>query len=89
MLPAKPHEGLPVAGYKPQSTVAVDAVNQNKQLEERVLRVLDELRDSGTDIDQRWLAIGRTHLETAFMCINRAIFRPGRVELPEDRQGAP
>jgi hypothetical protein len=63
-----------------------DAVNQNKQLEERVLRVLDELRDSGTDIDQRWLAIGRTHLETAFMCINRAIFRPGRVELPEDRQ---
>ncbi len=33
------------------------------------------------NIDQRWLAIGRAHLEQAFMAINRAIFKPGRVEL--------
>ena len=33
---------------------------------------------------EQWLAIGRTHLEQAFMAINRAVFQPGRVALPED-----
>ena len=31
---------------------------------------------------KRWLAIGRTHIEQGFMAINRAIFRPDRVEIP-------
>lgn len=72
------HKGLPVEGYKPQSTEKVDLVNDNKRLEERVLRVLDELakRDA---IDKRWLAIGRTHIEEGFMAINRSIFQPARV----------
>lgn len=37
------HAGLPVAGYKPQSTTAVDLVNENKVLEEQVLRQFDKL----------------------------------------------
>lgn len=36
------------------------------------------------EFDQRWLAIGRTHLEQGFMAINRAVFRPQRIELPEE-----
>lgn len=77
------HTGLPVAGYKPQSDDKVALVNQNKVLEERVLRVLDDLKQR-TGVDQRWLATGRTQLEKAFMSINRAVFQPGRVSLPED-----
>lgn len=77
------HEGLPVAGYRAQSGDNVARVNVNKALEERVLRVLDELRGDAT-IDQRWLAVGRTHIEQGFMAINRSIFKPGRVQLPED-----
>jgi hypothetical protein len=38
------------------------------------------------NVDQRWLAIGRTHIEEAFMAINRAVFQPQRVKLPEDAQ---
>jgi hypothetical protein len=72
------HQGLPVEGYKPQSNEKVDLVNANKRLEERVLRVLDDLK-SRTDVDPRWLAIGRTHIEEAFMAINRSIFQPARV----------
>lgn len=73
--------GLPVSGYRPQPQSAIVLVNQNKALEESVLRRLDELAGlSGTDA--RWLAIGRTHLELAFMAINRAIFKPDRVKLP-------
>lgn len=77
------HTGLPVAGYKPQSDDKVQTVNAFKQDEERIMRKLDALKDSAT-IDGRWLAIGRTQLEQAFMAINRAVFQPGRVELPED-----
>src|SRR5260370_10524118 len=74
------HQALPVEGYKPQSQTSVDKVNQNKRLEEQVLRVLDEL-SLDLEVDKRWLAIGRTHLEQAFMAINRAIFKPNRVEI--------
>lgn len=77
------HNGLPVAGYKPQSDAKVSTVNGFKQDEERILRKLDELK-ADTDVDQRWLALGRTGIEQAFMAINRSVFKPGRVKLPED-----
>jgi len=79
-----PHNGLPVSGYQPQSEAAVGLVNQNKQIEEILLRRLDKLANC-SDIDQRWLAIGRTSIEQGFMAINRAIFRPVRVSLTEDQ----
>lgn len=74
---------LPVAGYKPQDDTAIGWVNQMKSAEERLLRHLDDLK-AAPDLDQRWLAVGRTHLEQAFMAINRSVFRPTRVTLPED-----
>jgi hypothetical protein len=77
------HQGLPVSGYRPQPTANVEAVNANKRQEEIILRVLDILAKN-KDVDQRWLAIGRTHIEQAFMAINRAIFKPARVRLPDD-----
>lgn len=87
----KEHEGLPVAGYKKQSDENVQLVNSFKQDEERLLRKLDELvlREGPVTLDARWLSIGRTHLEQAFMAINRSIFRPGRVELPERLELSP
>jgi len=77
------HNGLPVSGYKPQSDWAVDTVNKNKRIEELVLRMLDEYSDDDY-VDKRWLAIAKTNIEQGFMAMNRAIFRPTRVELPED-----
>jgi hypothetical protein len=77
------HQGLPVAGDKPQSERAVQLVNANKQIEERVLRNMDHLVGSDV-VDQRWLSVARTQIELGFMALNRAIFRPGRIALPED-----
>lgn len=77
------HAGLPVAGYRPQETAAVDLVNENKRLEEEVLRALDNLANSPVT-DKRWLAIGRTKIEMGFMAINRAVFKPIRISLPGD-----
>jgi hypothetical protein len=75
------HQALPVAGYRPQSAANVNLVNGNKQAEERSLQILDLLA-AMDNVDKRWLAIGRTHLEQAWMAINRAIFKPDRVVLP-------
>lgn len=82
-MSTKQHEGLPVAGYKPQESANVALVNRNKAAEETVLRILDEL-ESKEGVDRRWLAIGRTAIEQGFMAVNRAVFKPGRVKLPDD-----
>ena len=78
-------EGLPVKGYKSQSDAAVTAVNEHKIEEERLLRRIELLfADETLGADKRWLAIAKTLIEQGFMALNRAVFKPGRVELPED-----
>lgn len=77
------HAALPVSGYTPQKQETIDLVNHNKRTEESILRALDEMKSS-PDYDQRWLAIGRTHIEEGFMAINRSIFKPQRIKLPGD-----
>lgn len=72
------HQAMPVAGYTSQSDKRVTQVNLNKKLEEECLQTLDLLKED-PDVDQRWLAIGRTQLEQAFMAINRSIFKPTRI----------
>ena len=80
------HLGLPVAGYRPQNQIAVDVVNENKHKEEKLLRLIDALRNEQTlggqsiQVDQRWLSIAKTHIEQGFMALNRAIFQPARIE---------
>jgi len=79
------HQGLPVAGYRDQTSAAIDAVNANKAVEERTLRRLDDLASNQQlQLDGRWFAIGRRAIEQGWMAINRAVFKPTRVRLPED-----
>ena len=80
---SKTHNPIPVKGYKPQSEATVDLVNNNKKLEEMNLRLFDILSKM-ENVDKRWLAIGKTHIEQGWMAINRAIFKPERVKLDED-----
>jgi hypothetical protein len=77
------HAGLPVAGYLPQSNDKVELVNTNKRLEEQCLRALDHLATL-PDTDKRWLAVGRTGIEQAWMAVNRSVFRPARIPLAGD-----
>jgi len=75
--------GLAVPGYRPQTDRAVQIVTGFKQDEEILLRTMERMQ-ADPDIDQRWLAIARTQIEQGFMALNRSVFRPGRVRLPED-----
>lgn len=72
----------PVKGYRAQSADAINLVNAHKDAEERLLRRLDALSSRG-DIDKRWLSIARTHFEEGFMALNRAVFQPERIDIPE------
>lgn len=79
------HQGLPVSGYRPQSDTKVAVVNTNKELEERCLRQVDAMQaDTAAGHDPRMIALARTGIQDAFMWLNRAVFQPARVPLPED-----
>ena len=69
----------PIAGYRPQSAANILLVNANKHTEEVILSQLDQMA-ALPDIDPRWLAIGRAHIEQGFMAINRSIMKPGRIK---------
>ena len=77
------HEGLPVAGYQPQSDERVQLVNENKVIEERLLRQIEHGLTTGL-MDREAAFTAKTAMQEAFMWLNRAIFRPARVKLPED-----
>ena len=77
------HKGLPVAGYNPQSDDKVAIVNENKALEERCLRVAEAIQQT-PGMDARMAALAITGIQQSFMWLNRAVFQPGRVKLPED-----
>lgn len=75
----------PIAGYTDQTEANKKLVNLNKEVEEKLLRVLDTYMTMDA-IDKRWTAIAKTHLEQGFMAMNRAVFKPQRISLPEDQK---
>lgn len=79
------HHGLPVSGYVAQTDDKVAFVNENKALEERVLRQLDAMRANNA-FDQRMVSIAFTGIQEAFMWANRAVFQPTRIKLPGDAE---
>lgn len=88
--PGAPLQPLPVPGYTPQHQEKISVVADHKQLEERLLRQLDFVGISGRlAADKRWLALARTHFEQGFMALNRAVFKPERIRLPEDPDPEP
>lgn len=83
------HTPPPVSGYQPISQAKLDLVNANKETEEQILRLLDQMGNfdlAAFKPDHRWVAIARTHFEQAFMALNRSIFQPQRIALPGDEK---
>lgn len=79
------HKGLPVKGYGDQSDEKVQLVNENKVIEEKVLRQIDKVREAnGSDYEMAKTA--ELQIKQAFMWLNRAVFQPSRVDLPEDKE---
>lgn len=71
----------PIEGYRPLTEAVVETANQNKLIEELVLRLVDEhvRNPNSLEIDQRWVSIARSHFQEGFMALNRSLFRPQRI----------
>jgi hypothetical protein len=66
-----------IAGYRDLSQADVDLMNEIKALEEHVASVYRKLTPSASDVAvANWLDTGRTHLETGFMYLLKAVARP-------------
>ena len=72
-----------ITGYTPLSEAEMLAMNENKFMEERILRGIEQAYDNGMSTKSD-CNTAIEHVKTAFMWVNRAIAQPDRVELPED-----
>ena len=89
------HKGLPVKGYAPtQSSRNIAFVDRLKELEERYIRLHDEILDTWCTADNQeilqdqWLREGLKYVQIGSSLRGRAVFAPGRVTLPEDDDAA-
>jgi hypothetical protein len=64
-----------------------NAIEFNQRLEESVLTHIDMLRRI-PDVDQRWLSIGKTHIQQAFMALNRAVIESQRPLVCKDEDSS-
>lgn len=65
----------PIAGYRNLSPAEIELINTVKR-NGMVLQELVGMIAATPGIDQRWVAIGRTHLQEGLMALTRAIARP-------------
>jgi hypothetical protein len=64
-----------ITGYRDLTAGEVSGMNAVKAHAEYIGTLVDNLtRD--TEMDQRWVAIARTHLQQGFMALTRAVAKP-------------
>lgn len=64
-----------ITGYRDLTQDEIDLMNEGKALAEQVGQYVAKLNDLGTT-DKRWVAIGRTDAQTAFMALIRSVAQP-------------
>lgn len=64
-----------ITGYRDLSQEEIDLMNTIKAVGIEVQELIFDLEER-KDLDQRWLAIGRTDLQKGFMALTRAIAKP-------------
>lgn len=65
-----------IKGYRDLTQDEINLMNRCKGLEKDVLDLIGTIATKQS-IDVRWLAIGKTDIQTGFMAIVRSIARPG------------
>ena len=64
-----------IKGYRELSQDEIDAMNAVKSLGVEIGNQISALQVDG-NIDQRWVAIGKTHLQQGLMALTRAVAKP-------------
>lgn len=69
-----------ILGYTAVSHDKKETVNENKRIEEVILRRIEAI-ELQQGVDKRSLAVAKTNIQDAFMWLNRAVFNPQRINL--------
>lgn len=69
-------QAVDIQGYRVLSDEDKARINSLKELERRVLEVLQDCQENVEGINPRSMAIGKTEIQTGFMWAIRAIARP-------------
>jgi hypothetical protein len=64
-----------ITGYRELTEAEIALMNEVKQHGEDLDALVTKLHDV-PDVDQRWVAIGRTELQQGLMALVRAVARP-------------
>jgi len=64
-----------IKGYRELDEAEIALMNMVKEKGRELGLLVENLRAT-QDIDQRWVSIGATHLQTGLMALTRAIARP-------------
>ena len=67
-----------IKGYRELSQDEIDLMNEVKQKGVELGELVEKLRNNrpGITLDQRWVSIGATDLQTGLMALTRAIAQP-------------
>lgn len=64
-----------IKGYRDLSQEEIDLMNEVKELGSKIEKVCVSLHLNRT-IDQRWVNIGKTHLQQGIMALVRSVTKP-------------
>lgn len=64
-----------IKGYRELSQEEIDAMNEVKTIGVQLGELVDKLRANHL-LDQRWVSIGATDLQTGLMALTRSIAKP-------------
>lgn len=64
-----------IAGYRELSQAEIDLMNEIKAVGPTLGALVEKLRAT-PGIDQRWVSIGATDLQTGLMALTRAVAQP-------------
>ncbi|OYV36822.1 MAG: hypothetical protein B7Z80_14475 [Rhodospirillales bacterium 20-64-7] len=66
-----------ITGYRDLSQAEIDLMNKIKTHAKVIGELVAELRSTqGANLDQRWISIGATDLQTGFMALTRGVAQP-------------
>lgn len=64
-----------IKGYRELNQSEIDLMNEIKHKGLELEKLIVKLKDQPT-IDQRWVSIGKTDLQTGLMALTRAVAKP-------------
>ena len=65
-----------ISGYRELNEEEIAAMNEIKAKGAELGQLIMKMEETSLDVDKRWLAIGRTHLQEGLMALTRAIAKP-------------